>query len=39
MEYQYNYVTEKQSVMFNIAIGIRRRFSYRVGTALLNTFC
>lgn len=39
MEYHNNYVAGKQSVMFSIAIYIRRRFSYRVGTALLNVFC
>ena len=39
MEYRNNYVTDKQSVMFNIAIYIRRRFSYRFGTVLLNVFC
>lgn len=39
MEYQNNYVIGKQSVIFSIAICIRRRFSYRFGTALLNMFC
>lgn len=39
MEYRNNYVSEKQSVIFSIAVYIRRRFSYRVGTALLNIFC
>ena len=39
MEYQNNYVTKKRSIMFSIAIYIRRRFSYRFGTALLNVFC
>ena len=39
MEYRNNYVTDKQSVIFSIAIYIRRRFSYRVGTVLLNVFC
>lgn len=39
MEYYNNYVTGKQSVIFNIAIGVRKHFSYRVGTALLNVFC
>ena len=39
MEYHNNYVAEKRSVIFSIAICIRRRFSYRVGTALLNIFC
>lgn len=39
MEYQSNYVTGKRSIMFSIAIYIRRRFSYRFGTVLLNMFC
>ena len=39
MEYQNNYVAEKRSVIFSIAICIRRRFSYRIGTVLLNVFC
>ena len=39
MEYHNNYVTEKRSVVFNVAIYIRRRFSYKAGTALLNMFC
>lgn len=39
MEYHNNYVAEKRSVMFNVAVCIRRRFSYRVGTVLLNMFC
>ena len=39
MEYRNNYVTEKRSVIFSIAVYIRRRFNYRVGTALLNIFC
>ena len=39
MEYQYNYVTEKQSIMFNIAVCIKRHFSYKAGTVLLNMFC
>ena len=39
MEYQNNYVAEKRSIMFNIAICIRKHFSYKAGTALLNMFC
>ena len=39
MNYQNNYVTGKQSVIFNIAIYIKKHFSYRAGTALLNMFC
>ena len=38
MNYQNNYVTGKQSVIFNIAIYIKKHFSYRAGTALLNVF-
>ena len=39
MEYWNSYGTEKQSVIFNIAIYIKKHFSYRVGNALLNSFC
>lgn len=39
MEYQNNYVAEKRSVIFSIAIYIKKHFSYRFGTALLNVFC
>ena len=39
MEYYNNYVAGKQSVIFNIAVYIKKHFSYRVGTALLNAFC
>lgn len=39
MEYQYNYVTEKQPVMFSIAIYIKKHLSYKAGTVLLNMFC
>ena len=39
MEYQNNYVTEKQSIKWNIAIYIKKHFSYKAGTALLNMFC
>ena len=39
MEYHNNYVAGQRSVMFSIAIYIRRRFSYRFGTVLLNMFC
>ena len=39
MEYRNNYFAEKQSVMFSIAVYIKKHFSYRVGTALLNVFC
>ena len=39
MEYQNNYVTEKRSVMFNVAIYIKKHFSYKAGTVLLNVFC
>ena len=39
MEYRNNYVTEKQSVIFSIAVYIKKHFSYRFGTTLLNMFC
>ena len=39
MKHQNNYVAGKQSIIFSIAIYIRKHFSYRVGTVLLNTFC
>ena len=39
MKYQYNYVTEKRSVIFSIAVCIKKHFSYKAGTALLNIFC
>ena len=39
MEYQYNYVTGKQSIIWNIAVYIKKHFSYKAGTALLNMFC
>ena len=39
MEYQNNYIAEKRSVIFSIAIYIKKHLSYRFGTALLNVFC
>ena len=39
MEYQNNYLIGKQSVMFSVAVYIKKHFSYRVGTVLLNIFC
>ncbi len=39
MEYQNNYVTGKRSIIFNIAICIRKHFNYKAGTVLLNIFC
>lgn len=39
MEYHNNYVAEKRSVIFSIAIYIKRHFSYKAGTALLDIFC
>lgn len=39
MEYQNNYLTGKKSVIFSIAVYIKKHFSYRVGTVLLNVFC
>lgn len=39
MEYHNNYVIGKQSVIFSIAVYIKKHFSYRVGNVLLNMFC
>ena len=39
MKYQNNYVTGRQSVIFNIAVYIKKHFSYKTGTVLLNMFC
>lgn len=39
MEYRNNYVTEKRSVIFSIAVYIKKHFSHKVGTVLLNIFC
>lgn len=39
MEYYNNYVTEKRLVIFSIAVYIKKHFSHKAGTVLLNTFC
>ena len=39
MKYHNYYVIGKQSVMFSIAVCIKKHFSYRFGTVLLNMFC
>lgn len=39
MEYQYNCFTGKQVIIWNIAVCIKKHFSYKAGTALLNMFC
>ena len=39
MEYHNNYVIGKQSVIFSIAVYIKKHFSHKAGTVLLNTFC
>lgn len=39
MEYHNNYVIGKQSVIFSISVYIKKHFSYKAGTALLNIFC
>ena len=39
MEYHNNYIAGQRSVMFSIAVYIKKHFSYRFGTALLNAFC
>ena len=39
MTYRNNYLTGKQLIKWNIAIYIKKHFSYRAGTALLNAMC
>ena len=39
MEYQNNYATGKQSVIFSIAVYIKKHLNFRLGNALLNSFC
>lgn len=39
MEYQNNYTKENRSIIWSIAICIKKHFSYKAGTALLNVFC
>ena len=39
MKHRNNYLTGKQSIQWNIAIYIKKHFSYRVGNALLNAMC
>ena len=39
MKYHNNYIAERRSVIFSIAVYIKKHFSHRVGTALLNSFC
>ena len=39
MEYRNNYLIGKQSVIFSIAVYIKKHFSHKAGTALLNIFC
>ena len=39
MKHQNNYVTGKRSIKWNIAIYIKRHFSFRIGNALLNVMC
>ena len=38
MKHQNNYVTEKRSVIFSIAVYIKKHFNYKAGTVLLNIF-
>ena len=39
MKHQNDYFIGKQSIKWNIAIYIKKHFSYRVGNALLNAMC
>ena len=39
MKHRNNYLTGKHSIKWNIAIYIKKHFSYRVGNALLNAMC
>ena len=39
MKYHNNYLIGKQSVIFSIAVYIKKHFSHKAGTALLNSFC
>ena len=39
MEYQNDYVARKRSVIFSIAVYIKKHFSHKAGTVLLNMFC
>lgn len=39
MKYHNNYLIGKQSVIFSIAVYIKKHFSHKAGTALLNIFC
>ena len=39
MKHRNNYLTGKQSIKWNIAIYIKKHFSFKVGNVLLNSFC
>lgn len=39
MTYGNNYTNNNHNVMWPIAIYIKKHFSFRLGNALLNTFC
>ena len=39
MAYGSNYINAKHNIMWNIATYIKRRYSFKVGNVLLNTFC
>lgn len=39
MKYHNNYIAERRSVIFSIAVYIKKHFNYKAGTALLNIFC
>lgn len=39
MTYKNDYMNENNNIKWNIAICIKKHFSFRLGNALLNTFC
>ena len=39
MTYKNNYRNDNHNIIWNIATHIKRRYSFKVGNALLNMFC
>lgn len=39
MTYKNNYINENYNIKWTVAVYIKKHFSYRIGHALLNTFC
>ena len=39
MTYKNNYVNGNRNIMWTVAVYIKKHFSFKVGNALLNTFC